>query len=62
MTAELLPCPFCGNAPTLTKFKNSWQVECSPCELKFVDRTQEDVMESWNTRDKPDAALDKEGK
>lgn len=62
--SALLPCPFCGNAPTIANIKphshkgiaefmpdhpGSSYVECS-CGAGLIDATEELVVARWNKR------------
>lgn len=57
---ELKPCPFCGNAVEVKRYKANgndwWYVACSHCMIS-VDplfwndtRTKEEITEIWNRR------------
>lgn len=59
---DLLPCPFCGNAPVLDDFNTSyrpdsapvWRVMCKgPCAVELFtegDGTRDAAIAAWNTR------------
>lgn len=50
----LLPCPFCGGAPTVRSVDDGdiwWRIECSVCECRTeFQRSPHDAREVWNRR------------
>lgn len=54
MTADLLPCPFCGGeAETVTgPIPRKWGVRCINCDVWRDDRCESegDAITAWNTR------------
>lgn len=55
-TSTLLPCPWCGNTPTLTPYngrydRESYCVHCKTCDLSLDgDATPEEAVVRWNCR------------
>jgi Lar family restriction alleviation protein len=53
--AVLLPCPFCGDDGAMA-FEMSeqghsfWEVYCLPCTASVQEKTQEQAIAAWNTR------------
>lgn len=68
MSAEPLPCPWCGRKPRITRTtstryqKTPWQVACpssrrSECPVSpfsYLRATRERAVEEWNRRGRPD--------
>jgi Lar family restriction alleviation protein len=63
MSADLLPCPFCGGAPALTFYRDMmkdegpqpagwWEVCCLACtgNVEFGAWDEASVIAAWNTR------------
>lgn len=59
---ELLPCPFCGNTPTLVRNDDHGivNIACGEGTCKgsklivcFAKEDEEEAVESWNTRKRP---------
>lgn len=57
MTKELEPCPFCDEQPHVAKFRhngkeldNVWFASCRSCNFSLIRKTEDEVVEAWNTR------------
>lgn len=51
---QLLPCPFCGNSPSILTLPKGRLLECSTCEFPFIGRpgvTVAQMIEKWNHRE-----------
>lgn len=53
-TPELLPCPFCGNAPRVKHGDSLMHISCDtlecPIDINFIQRTPEKAIAAWNQR------------
>lgn len=58
----LKPCPFCGNAPTITfkSFDGCYRIDCVHCGIMFylkagaAEKSKERCIDAWNRRVKED--------
>jgi Lar family restriction alleviation protein len=61
VSANLLPCPFCGSSdlrgPFMTRYNGdpnnlTWIIECwdCPCNMEFSNDTPERLIDAWNNR------------
>lgn len=52
MSAELLPCPFCGDEPKLREPNELevWRVACECCGARHEATTRQRVIVAWNNR------------
>lgn len=57
---ELLPCPFCGCAPTAINHIDNYEIYCEECDIpSVICNLQQDAYNDWNTRaDKQPPAVD----
>ena len=51
ITGDFLPCPFCGNLPTVTRLMgyDYWKTQISCCLIRAIDYDDE-IQKKWNTR------------
>lgn len=66
MPNELKPCPFCGNTEILSGYLNynpvtkedyDWDTSCTICDIGFIEKTQKEAEDKWNTRKIKDSSL-----
>jgi hypothetical protein len=59
MVNELKLCPFCGNKEILSGYLNhnpitkedyDWYTGCTICDIGFMEETQKETEDKWNTR------------
>ena len=55
MVADLEPCPFCGEIPSIAQYKVGWCVQCLSTNCFILPQTalcdsEEEAVKRWNTR------------